>query len=310
MPRIPPSTLRQAFRTNRLLPLLLPACRNLEQSIVELRWMQQELDSRHKIRNACLQRSKLVPLQYILGNQPFGELQILCRPGVLIPRWETEEWAYNLAQALLCHVGSLDVWDLCAGTGCIGLLLQSELGERTRISSVDLSGDALSLCKVNAEKNGLHVPRLITADLLNESNKLQKHMGLSDQTHQRLTLITCNPPYIPKKDFVKETALSVRMFEPKLALVGSMEFYENLVDCWLGVADCFVYEVGDQSQIDYVTQRIAADGKLRTVWCVGQRTDSNGRPRVVYGFRYDNVVLKTALGGYGELLHFPEWKNI
>lgn len=27
-----------------------------------------------------------MPLQYILGNQPFGDLEILCRKGVLIPR--------------------------------------------------------------------------------------------------------------------------------------------------------------------------------------------------------------------------------
>jgi methylase of polypeptide subunit release factors len=34
----------------------------------------------------CLMRSTGYPLQYILGNQPFGDLEILCRRGVLIPR--------------------------------------------------------------------------------------------------------------------------------------------------------------------------------------------------------------------------------
>lgn len=32
------------------------------------------------------QRERGMPLQYILGSEPFGDLDILCRPGVLIPR--------------------------------------------------------------------------------------------------------------------------------------------------------------------------------------------------------------------------------
>jgi hypothetical protein len=35
----------------------------------------------------CKRRSRPEPLQYILGSQPFGPLDIKCRPGVLIPRY-------------------------------------------------------------------------------------------------------------------------------------------------------------------------------------------------------------------------------
>ena len=34
----------------------------------------------------CRERSWGMPLQYILGNQPFGTVDVLCRRGVLIPR--------------------------------------------------------------------------------------------------------------------------------------------------------------------------------------------------------------------------------
>lgn len=34
----------------------------------------------------CLARSRRMPLQYILGDQPFGAVNVLCRRGVLIPR--------------------------------------------------------------------------------------------------------------------------------------------------------------------------------------------------------------------------------
>lgn len=170
-----------------------------------------------------------------------------------------------------------------------------------RLTAVDLSRNALSLCRLNAESNNLPVPRLVAADLLTGSGKLQK--DLIQHPLRRLSLVTCNPPYIAKHEFVRETALSVRMFEPKLALVGDMEFYANLVDRWLNCIESFVYEVGDSRQIEYVVRRITADEGLRSEWCVGHKSDSSGRPRVVYGFRR-HAPLRAALGGYGELLHF------
>ena len=75
-------------------------------------------------------RSRGETLQYIIGNQPFGDLEILCRVGVLIPRPETETYTQNLASLLkqLQQAGkweqsNLKVLDLCTGTGCIAFLL-------------------------------------------------------------------------------------------------------------------------------------------------------------------------------------------
>lgn len=38
----------------------------------------------------CRDRSRGMPLQYILGSQPFGEVDVLCRRGLLIPRCVSE----------------------------------------------------------------------------------------------------------------------------------------------------------------------------------------------------------------------------
>ncbi|KAJ5491607.1 hypothetical protein N7539_003174 [Penicillium diatomitis] len=46
----------------------------------------------------CESRARGMPLQYILGDQPFGELEILCRRGVLIPRADTEAYTYQAAK--------------------------------------------------------------------------------------------------------------------------------------------------------------------------------------------------------------------
>lgn len=95
MPRIPRSVLRRARSISPLLPLLLPTCRDINCARNELRWLgahaiEQSISSgtswRALLRQLCVQRGRGKPLQYILGNQPFGDLEILCTKGVLIPR--------------------------------------------------------------------------------------------------------------------------------------------------------------------------------------------------------------------------------
>ncbi|CAI7629090.1 unnamed protein product [Penicillium glandicola] len=114
-------------------------------------------------------RSRGYPLQYILGDQPFGDLEILCRRGVLIPRPETESYTYQAAKLLrqmaLERKGTsnspdqarpLRVIDLCTGTGCISLLLHALLAphfQQLEITGVDISPTALGLAQENLEHN-------------------------------------------------------------------------------------------------------------------------------------------------------------
>lgn len=95
MPRIPHSLLRRARAISKLLPLLLPTCRDIPSARNELRWLREHAIERTVssgaswqalLHKSCVQRGRGKPLQYILGNQPFGDLEILCREGVLIPR--------------------------------------------------------------------------------------------------------------------------------------------------------------------------------------------------------------------------------
>ncbi|KAF9356215.1 hypothetical protein BGX34_010030 [Mortierella sp. NVP85] len=138
--------------------------------------MQQYVDQRVKDRK---------PLQYILGSQPFMDLEILTRPPVLIPRWETEEWTIRLA-ALLKNEHQLfqhqdrsspssqkvssplstassarcrkppmfNILDICTGTGCIALGLASALpGGSCNILGVDINPDAVQLATENRVRN-------------------------------------------------------------------------------------------------------------------------------------------------------------
>lgn len=98
---------------------------SLQQAKQEAVWISQELPE-SKWFDACEKRSNLVPLQYILGNQPFGKLDIKCEEGVLIPRLDTEEWVLE-ATNLLKNINIDNLIDYCTGSGCIGLGFASEL---------------------------------------------------------------------------------------------------------------------------------------------------------------------------------------
>lgn len=229
----------------------------------EIRWITQELP-KQLWRSAVLRRARHEPLQYILGSQPFGPLDIKCKPGVLIPRWETAEWVTKAARVLQGQ--PLKVFDACTGTGCIPLLLQHHL--KGDFTACDVSEAALELARENCA-SAVDVKRL---DVLSE--KVEGHF----------TLVTANPPYIPLDDYMKPVAengveRSVRQ-EPKLALVGNLEFYRALVENVVLPLRCsgFVFEVGYESQVEE-TQGLLPD------WQTKPYRDSAGRIRCVVGWK-------------------------
>jgi HemK-like putative methylase len=158
MPRLAPALLYNARRKNPLLPILLRECRDTRSAQNELRWLTEHAialqsspqchQERHRpralssapgwrtiLRKLVRRRARGEPLQYILGTQPFGDLEILCERGVLIPRSETEAYTVKLAELVEdlrqeerpTKRQKLRILDLCTGTGCISLLLHSLL---------------------------------------------------------------------------------------------------------------------------------------------------------------------------------------
>lgn len=98
MPRLNPRVLHHARKIDSFLPLVLQATRDLASAKNELRWLKEYINSskhqetgyprnyNRRLRKACLDRAHGKPLQYILCSEYFGDLEILCEKGVLIPR--------------------------------------------------------------------------------------------------------------------------------------------------------------------------------------------------------------------------------
>ncbi|KAK9454128.1 S-adenosyl-L-methionine-dependent methyltransferase [Dipodascopsis uninucleata] len=299
--RLKPALRLKAWRESPLLYLLLPETRSLADARVELRWIREELEEREVLRLCILRGQKGLPLQYVLGNQPFGDsLDIKCRRGVLIPRQETEEWGIKLARTLRKYLrtdnstGSLrpvnlfprtlnhelNVLDLCTGSGCLSLLMAEQLqqlsGYYVNIKGIDISPMAVALAAENLNRN-MH---------LIDSN-VHVNFELRDLFQpfptESTDLIVANPPYISKVNYesVYHTMSSVRKFEPKLALLGGLEFYTRIFD----IADqnltkAVVCEVCDREQMLDVVN-IAS----RTGWKTGHMTDSNGIVRTIVAYK-------------------------
>lgn len=273
MPRISGKLVRLAKKTSHLLVPLLRATRNLESARNELRWIKSELP-KNKWNSAIARRSRLEPLQYILGSQPFGGVDIRCEPGVLIPRWETEEWTLALVEVVR-DLQPLDVVDACTGTGCIPILMKYEL-PNWNIGSFDISPNAVTLAGKNCQISKCEVK-------LHHGNVFDPAIV---KNWDNIDLITSNPPYIPMDDYRKPVALdgpeeSVRLYEPQLALVGNLEFYTALMQNLVLKLECegFVFELGYELQVQE-TAKLLPEG-----WDYGRYFDSAGNLRCVVGWK-------------------------
>ncbi|TBU47633.1 S-adenosyl-L-methionine-dependent methyltransferase [Dichomitus squalens] len=211
----------------------------------EFRWMQHTLDnpppaippSANTLEEMVNRRLSGEPLQYILGSQPFGPLNLAVRPPVLIPRPETEDWTIRLASLLTpSPARPLKVLDLCTGSGCIPLLLCHLWPPGSaHATGVDVSPAAVRLATDNAALCGIPPPSLgpdaargpPPAPALPQKNTFTAL--LADLTRPTFAhdprlappydLLTANPPYIPRAQYERLPA-SVRDFEDVRALLG------------------------------------------------------------------------------------------
>lgn len=142
------------------------------------------------------------PVQYVLGRAEFCGRWFSVRPGVLIPRPETEElcaWITADSKAS----ASPKVLDIGTGSGCIAITLQLDMPE-SKVTAWDISADALDVARENAQQLGANV-NFVRQDALNA-----KPEGEWD-------VIVSNPPYICEKE-KKDMAVNVLEHEPHTAL--------------------------------------------------------------------------------------------
>lgn len=154
------------------------------------------------------------PLAYIIGNIPFLNATIYLDSHPLIPRPETEYWTEQAIVTIKEKIKKLNrpvkVLDLCAGSGCVGVAVATEIDQAT-VDFIELDEAHLATIKKNCQQNNISEERfnIMTGDL-----------RYLDQTISdiKYDFILSNPPYIDKA--LGRTDTSVVNFEPALALYG------------------------------------------------------------------------------------------
>lgn len=148
------------------------------------------------------------PMAYIRGMAPFLDFELVVRPGVLVPRPETEVLVEAVAAALRRRRVER-ILDLGVGSGCILLALLRQLPGSAGVG-VDRSAEAVACAAENARRLGL-------------DGRLELVMGGWETAPAGpYDIVVSNPPYVAAGE-VADLQPEVRDFEPRLALVGGAD---------------------------------------------------------------------------------------
>lgn len=211
-------------------------------------------------------RAAREPLQYILGEWDFMDFSLKVGPGVLCPRADSEV-VCEAAIELLQGTPSPVVYDLCAGTGCLGLGIARHV-PGAAVTCVEKSPDAWAYLTANTAHTAV---RTVQADVFTYYKALPP---------QSADLIISNPPYLTGAEMgvlMPETAR-----EPAMALDGGadgLDFYRLLTAHYqdaLRPGGWLVLEIGYAQAADVLALG-AANG-----WVNGScRKDYGGNDRAV-----------------------------
>ena len=193
-------------------------------------------------------RAQHEPLQYIVGSQGFLDFDLKVRPGVLIPRLDTEVVADKACGLLRSRKGDT-VLEIGCGSGAISIALAKKAN--AKVTAVDINPEACELTKENVSANGARV-EVLCGDMFEPVKKKKFHM------------IVSNPPYIPTA-MIDTLMTEVKDYEPLSALDGGadgLDYYRRIAQeapDHLKKNGMIVFEIGDD-------QGEAVSSILREIW--------------------------------------------
>jgi release factor glutamine methyltransferase len=230
----------------------------------DARWLLQAFAADPDgLEAAVARRAAREPLQLVLGTAAFRHLELRVRPGVFIPRPETEVLA-GLAVDRVPAGGV--VVEPCTGTGAIACAVADE-AEPSRVVATDVDAAAVALAGENAAP--WPVVEVLRSHLL---------VGVDPALRGAVDVLVSNPPYLTPAQ-VDAADPEVRDHDPHLALVGGDSGWEVIADLvaaaprWLRPGGWVLLE-DDPSRVEQTAQALAHHVGPSSV-----EPDLAGRPR-------------------------------
>jgi release factor glutamine methyltransferase len=180
-------------------------------------------DEEARFHELARRRGTHEPIAYLVGGREFWSLPFAVRPGVLIPRPDTEwvvEAALRYAPRFLQQRSRCRLLDIGTGSGNIAIAVAASLAAAD-VTAIDISPEALAVAQLNARS--CHTAERIRFACGDLFHPLHPHRA-------RFDLLLSNPPYIAAEEW-SALPTTVRRYEPRQALdggSGGLVFYRRL----------------------------------------------------------------------------------
>lgn len=245
-------------------------------------------------------RAAREPLQLVLGHTTFRWVELVCRPGVFVPRPETEVVAGAAIDAAVAAGERPRVVEACTGTGAIACALVSEV-PGVEVHASDASAEAVALASENLDgvlatdapqpwRPGPWAAPGATGTVA-RGHLLDAAPG---EWRGSVDVLVANPPYLPAAD-APTWAPEVADHDPHTALVGGPDGHEvvdallHAAPAWLRPGGTVVVEIDDRRGADALAT--AAEAGLVDARLV---TDLTGRDRAVAARRAEHPRSETS----------------
>lgn len=174
------------------------------------------------LRQMVARRANREPLQHIIGDTSFRGFIIKCDKRALVPRPETETLV-DMAKERLKGIEAPFIVEVGTGTGAISIACAKEIAG-AKVLATDISEDALSLARENAEVNELGSNTEGSNLTFAQGDLLDAVTGEALRQAQcpcdaKIDCLIANLPYIPDSEKGKLQP-EVDKFDPALALYG------------------------------------------------------------------------------------------
>jgi release factor glutamine methyltransferase len=217
-----------------------------------------------------------VPGSLSAGRQTFLGVELLCGPGALVPRPETELLGRTAIDRVREAGPAPRVIDMCCGAGNLACAIATHV-PAARVWATDLTDGCVGWARRNVEQLGLQERVTVRqGDLFG---------GLAgDQLDGSVDVIVCNPPYISTGRLGADRA-SLLDHEPREAFDGGpygLTIHQRVLKealpflkpgGWL----LFEFGAGQERQLELLFQR------ARAYDAIGLGHNAAGTPRIAFG---------------------------
>jgi release factor glutamine methyltransferase len=183
--------------------------------------LKEKLSPWQKIKYQRLikKRAKLYPLAYLLGDVAFYNLTLKIKPGVFIPRPETELLVDELLKILKSEKQAVTISEIGIGSGAIALaLLHNAPNKIQKYYANDLSLKARQVASVNARQCKLSAKLKIIAG--KNLKPLEKYQA---------QILIANPPYVPYQKYKNSPTIQSEPWQAITDKNDGLDFFRQLV---------------------------------------------------------------------------------